>query len=96
MPSFYVYMLITKKDNLYTGISTDPERRLIQHNRGRGAKCLRGQLPAELLWSSKVMNKSAALKEEARIKKLSKELKLAFLLGETAKRSMKPQLGVWR
>ena len=72
-----VYMVKTRRDLLYTGITTNLERRLRQHNgelRG-GAKALRNQGPVELVWSCSAPDRSQASKIEACIKKLTKAQK---------------------
>jgi len=61
---YYVYIVRTSKDKLYTGITKDLERRVRQHNEGKGAKALRGQRPVELVWHSPLMSKSDALRVE--------------------------------
>jgi putative endonuclease len=76
---YYVYMVETRNKRLYTGISTDPNRRVVEHNTTKkGAKCLRGQRPVRLMWTSVRMTKSEALKLEAKIKKLNHNDKVAF------------------
>lgn len=72
---FFVYIVRTSTSKLYTGISTDPIRRLKEHNHGKlGAKCLRGQLPTTLVWiSNDRMTRAAALMLERSIKALDKQ-----------------------
>jgi len=80
---WFVYMLRTGQGQLYTGISTDPERRLQQHESGKGgAKSLRGKGPMHLAWLLEVSNRSEASKIEARLKKLSKPLKEQLVAGK--------------
>jgi len=68
---------------LYTGISTDPVRRVKEHNTSRrGAKWARSQRPVELMWHEGKFTKSVALKFERKLKKLSRKQKLAFLKGD--------------
>ena len=74
-----VYMLRCADGSLYTGITTDLQRRVGEHNSGRGAKSLRGRLPAEPVWESVFPDRGSALREEARIKKLSRSRKLEFI-----------------
>jgi len=87
MTQWYVYLIQSKRDgSIYTGITTDPIRRLDQHNQGSGAKRTRGRGPWVILCTQMYPNRSTALREEARIKKLSrteKELYIAHY-GETA------------
>jgi len=70
---WFVYMVLTSRDHFYTGISICPETRVAEHNKGkRGAKCLRGQRPVQLVWRTPfALLKSEALKLERKIKKLS-------------------------
>ncbi len=79
---WYVYILECRDQTLYTGITTDLKRRLEEHNTStQGAKYTRGRRPVQLVYSSKLPHKSAAQKEEYRIKKLSKAEKLNIIEG---------------
>jgi putative endonuclease len=76
-----VYILQDIKGRLYTGTTTDVARRLRQHNgyiKG-GAKATRSGRPWKIVYAEAVGSKSAALKREAYIKKLSKEGKLGIV-----------------
>jgi putative endonuclease len=75
---WYVYILECADGTLYTGITTDVNKRLETHNKGKGAKYTRGRRPVALLGSFPVETKSMALKEEYRIKQLNRADK--FLL----------------
>jgi len=77
---WFLYMIRCKGNMLYTGITTDVERRFEQHQAGKGAKFLRGKAPLELVYQITVGNHSEALKEELRIKKLSKATKEKMIL----------------
>jgi putative endonuclease len=83
--SWFLYLLRCGDGSLYTGISTDVERRLTQHRDVRkgakGAKSLRGKQPLSLLLQIPVANRSEALKLEYRIKQLSKNEKEALVSG---------------
>ncbi len=70
-----VYLLRCSDDSLYCGVTTDIERRLSKHNGGVGSRYTRSRLPVRLVWSSGELSKSAAFKEEYRIKRLSKVVK---------------------
>lgn len=75
-----VYMIETRMGSLYTGISTDVERRFGEHQgSAKGAKALRGKGPLKLVYQQALAGKSEALKEEARIKKMSRTEKLALI-----------------
>lgn len=71
----FVYILRCKDDSLYTGYTTDVNRRLKVHNQGKGAKYTRGRLPVSLVYYEEVSSRSEGLKLESAIKKLSKKEK---------------------
>ncbi len=71
----YVYVLRCSDGTLYTGYTTEPMRRLQQHNEGRGAKYTRGRGPVELVYLEEGSDRSAAQKREEAIKRLPREQK---------------------
>ncbi|RLM21729.1 hypothetical protein BIY29_13300 [Brenneria alni] len=71
-PCWYLYILRTATGLLYTGITTDVTRRLVQHQSGKGAKALRGKGELTLVFQCLAGNRSSALKLEYRIKQLNK------------------------
>lgn len=73
---YEVYILSCADGTLYTGIARDAERRLQVHNSGRGAKYTRSRLPVLLVYRETQPDKSAALRREAEIKRLSRTEKL--------------------
>jgi putative endonuclease len=73
--SWWVYLIRTKNNALYCGITTDLTRRFKMHQQGKGAKALRGKGPLSLVWWEKVVGRSEALKREAMIKKHPKAVK---------------------
>lgn len=77
--SYYVYILKCNDNTLYTGYTDNPERRLQVHNAGKGAKYTRSRLPVELVYQEAQPDKSAALRREAAIKRLSRAQKLALI-----------------
>jgi putative endonuclease len=77
----FVYLLRCADDSLYCGWTTDVERRLAQHQAGRASRYTRRRLPVELAWCCALPDRSAAMREEARIKQLSRPEKLALLAG---------------
>ena len=79
--TWYLYILRCKDDTLYTGITTDVEKRLEAHRSGKGAKYTRGRSPLELVYRETCGSHSDALKRELEIKKLSREEKQK-LVGE--------------
>ena len=76
---WYVYILRCSDGTLYTGSTTDPARRLAAHNSGRGAKYTRVRRPCVQVYCEGAETKSAALRREAAIKKLSRAEKLALI-----------------
>ena len=76
--SWYVYMLRCGDGTLYTGITDDVPKRLAAHRAGKGAKYTRGRRPLELVYMEEQPDKSAALRREIQIKKLSRPEKLAL------------------
>lgn len=76
---WYVYMIQCGDGTIYTGIATDVERRLEQHRAGTGAKYTRGRGPLQLVYVASCGNHSQALKTEWKIKKLSRNEKLALI-----------------
>lgn len=77
--NYWVYIVRCADDTLYTGITTDLERRVEEHNTGIGAKYTRGRGPVEVLYSEQHADRSAASQREAAIKKLSREEKVALI-----------------
>ena len=71
----FVYILRCGDGSLYTGIAKDVERRLAQHRAGRASRYTRARQPVSLAWSREVETWSAALKEEIRIKTMSRAAK---------------------
>lgn len=77
MGDYYVYIVECSDGSLYTGITTDVERRILEHNYSfKSAKYTRSRRPVKLVYSKLVGNRSLASKEEYRIKKLSRVKKL--------------------
>ncbi|MFA1609562.1 GIY-YIG nuclease family protein [Halobellus rubicundus] len=68
----YVYVLSCADGSLYTGYTTDVERRVAEHDAGEGAKYTRGRTPVELAHVESFDSKSAAMSREYEIKQLSR------------------------
>lgn len=83
MSEWYIYIIKTRLNTLYTGITTDVARRFNEHSgQGKaGAKYLKGKGPLELVWHQQVDSKSDAAKLEYRVKQLSKKQKLSLVSG---------------
>ena len=74
-----VYLLRCADGTLYCGWTTDLERRLAAHNAGRASRYTRSRLPVELAWSQPQPDRGTAMREEVRIKQLSRAEKLALV-----------------
>lgn len=81
MSRWFVYIVETKDDTLYCGISTDVDKRINAHNSGKGAKYTKPEYrrPVKLVYSAEFPDKSSAAKEEWRIKQLSRNDKLKLI-----------------
>lgn len=77
--SYWVYILRCSDGTLYTGITGCLERRLAAHNSGTGAKYTRGRGPVVLVYREACPDKSAALRREYDVKRLSRREKLALI-----------------
>ena len=77
-----VYVLRCRGGTLYTGITTDPARRLRQHNAGTAARYTRSHRPVKMVYQEDQPTRSAALKREAAIKRLKRSAKLRLIAGE--------------
>jgi putative endonuclease len=75
----YVYLLRCGDGSLYCGWSFDVDARLEAHRSGKGARYTRSRLPVELAGVIELRGESEARKEEARIKRLTRQEKLALL-----------------
>jgi putative endonuclease len=67
----FVYLLSCADGSFYCGWSTDPERRLRQHQAGSASRYTRTLLPVELVYAREFATRSEAMREEVRIKRLS-------------------------
>ena len=75
----FVYLLRCADDSLYCGWTTDVDRRLAAHTAGKASRYTRSRLPVELAAVVEVSDRSAAMREEARIKQLTRAEKLALI-----------------
>lgn len=74
-----VYILHCSDNSLYTGITNDLTNRLDKHNKGLGAKYTKGRRPVSCVYVKEMNDKSLALKEEYRIKQLTRKEKLELI-----------------
>jgi len=72
MQKWYLYIVRCRNGSLYTGIATDVERRIAEHQANKGSKYLRGRGPLQLVFKKQVGKKELALKIERLVKKLPK------------------------
>jgi putative endonuclease len=79
--AWWVYMVRSRSGKLYTGISTDPERRFREHcgEGGRGARFFRGDPAEAIVYREPAENRSTASQREAAIKKLRRSEKDALI-----------------
>ena len=81
---YFVYILECSDHTFYTGITTNLDRRVKEHNTSKiGAKYTKVRRPVKLIYSQEFNNRSAASIEESRIKKLSRTEKLNLIIVET-------------
>ncbi len=79
MAGAWVYVLRCRDGSLYTGWSTDVNRRLSSHNAGTASRYTASRRPVELVHAREMPDRSAAMREEARIKRLDRAAKLALI-----------------
>ncbi len=73
--SYFVYILRTSSNTLYTGYTNDIEKRMEKHKSGKGAKYMRSFSSFELVYREEFETRSEAMKREIKLKKLTKEEK---------------------
>lgn len=72
LDSWYVYMVRCRDNSLYTGITTDLEKRILEHNCGpKGARYTRGRRPVDLVYYEPAPSRSVATIREGQIKRLN-------------------------
>jgi putative endonuclease len=84
MSNWFVYVIRSANNSLYTGITTNIERRLQEHQgkNGKGAKALKGKGPLKMVWHTTAIDRSHASKLEYNIKQLNKADKERLVTGE--------------
>lgn len=78
---WHVYMVRCSDGTLYTGIAIDVMQRIAKHNRGLGAKSLKGKLPVTLVYSQIFDTGTLARKREYEIKQWKRSKKLSLIQG---------------
>ena len=94
MNNWFLYLIRCRNGRLYTGITTDVERRFEEHESGdkKGSKYLRGKTPLKLVMKKRVGDRSMALKIEAKVKNLSKIKKELLVDGKIKMREIKKEI----
>jgi len=86
LKDWFVYMLRCADNSLYTGVTTDIERRVVEHNAKKSVtKYTRVRQPVSVAYYENAGSRSDACKREAQLKKLTKRDKEALVLTESAK-----------
>ncbi len=75
----YLYVLECADGTLYTGYTTNVDRRVQTHNMGRGAKYTRARLPVTLLYQEEFASKQEAMSAEAYFKQKTRKQKLDYM-----------------
>jgi putative endonuclease len=83
-----VYLLRCRDGSLYTGWTVDVERRLARHRTGAGSRYTASRLPVELELAIPMPDRTAARREEARIKRLSRAEKLALVAADAGQHAV--------
>jgi putative endonuclease len=79
MADSWVYILRCADGSLYTGWSSDVQRRLERHNAGKASRYTASRRPVELAFALEMADRGAAMREEARIKRLDRAAKLELI-----------------
>jgi putative endonuclease len=86
--NWWVYIIQCDDGSLYTGVSTDPERRFREHRQdSRGAKYFNGRQPLTIVYTESGHTRSTASQREASIKRLNRSQKLCLISGRNAGQS---------
>ena len=79
MMAYFCYILECEDGTFYTGWTTDPERRLKEHNAGRGSRYTRIRRPVKLVYVESQESRNAAMKRELAIKRMPRKRKHALV-----------------
>jgi putative endonuclease len=77
--TYFCYILECADKTYYTGWTTDPERRVKQHNKGTGARYTRNRVPVKIVYLEPQPDRTSAMKRERAIKRLSRERKMKLI-----------------
>jgi len=76
MARHFAYVVLCRDGSLYAGYTTDPSRRVAEHNAGAGSRYTRGRLPVKLVYAERRRSRGDALKREAEIKRMTRSAKM--------------------
>ena len=76
---WFVYVVRCSDQSLYTGVTTDAQRRIVEHNDGRGARYTRSRGPVELIYLERARDRGAALRREHAIKRMTADEKRRWI-----------------
>ncbi len=76
---YFVYLILCSDKSLYTGITNDLKRRFDEHKKGKGGHYTRSKEVVKIVHTEEFPDRSAALKRESQIKRLTKEKKLLLI-----------------
>ena len=86
MPGAFVYLLRCADGTFYCGWTNNLQRRLAAHGAGTGSRYTRSRLPVDLAWWRELPSRPEAMREEARIKRLSRAAKERLVSPPTRER----------
>ncbi len=78
--SWTLYILRCGDDTRYTGVTTDVERRVAEHQAGKASRYTRGRLPVTLVYREAVASRSVALRREAAVKRMTRDEKTRLMM----------------
>jgi len=84
----YCYIVECSDGTYYTGWAIDPEKRIVMHNKGRGAKYTRMRRPVKLVYVEEKPDRKSAMKRELAIKKMRKDGKMKLIGGKSKSGNM--------
>ncbi|MBN9119600.1 MAG: GIY-YIG nuclease family protein [Planctomycetes bacterium] len=85
-PKWWVYVLRCRDGTLYAGVTTDPARRLTQHNAGTASKYTRARRPVTMVYRERAKSHGDALRREIAIKKLPRAAKDALVASQRGRK----------
>ena len=79
LTKYFIYIARCNDGSLYTGYTIDIKKREQQHNEGKGASYTRMRLPVKIVYHEELQTRSAAMKRECQIKRLTKKEKESLI-----------------